>query len=260
MPVSGVRMSCARPASAASIARAAALRRRGRGVRSPRSCARAALSRSCAYAIPYPRREHMPRKRRSIEPDQPADIGRRRALGAQFAQARWRASISTACGRRHRGSAGDGGKRGAGRPSSACSRRCTLVGEKQILAAHHVGHALQRRRRPRPRDDSWSASPCAPAMTSPQAAGSAAICRFRRRPVPVSRPAQRAGARQRRCHVEAQRVGLAGGDAALRARGAIICLAHRRDRAARRRDRAASARASRVATRRAISARLSKLG
>ncbi len=62
---------------------------------------------------------------------------------AQFAQARGAASISTACGRRRRGSGDGDGRRGCGRPSSVCSRRCTLVAWNRSRPRTTCGHALR---------------------------------------------------------------------------------------------------------------------
>src|SRR5258708_8628678 len=86
MPVSGVRMSCAIPASEDSMARDAAFPLDGTG---PRACKRRrppAFFLRLRFAIPLTPTRTMARKLRSIEPDQPADVGGRRPGLAQFAQ------------------------------------------------------------------------------------------------------------------------------------------------------------------------------
>ena len=125
MPVSGVRMSCAMPASAASIAAgrpACDARRCG----SPAACAAVCLAAELRHSSPAPDARTMPRKPRSIEPDQLADIASRQAAGAQLAQARGLGGFRqfAAVGVENQPMvviARDG------RPSSACSSRCTLV-------------------------------------------------------------------------------------------------------------------------------------
>ena len=94
---------------------------------------------------------------------------------------------------------------------------------EQVLPAHHMGHALQRVVDHDRRGGSWSAFPCAPRMTSPQAAGSAATSpRLAGWARAGLGPAQRAGPFHRLRHVEADRIGLAAGDARLRAPAAVI--------------------------------------
>ena len=174
-----------------------------------------------------------------------ADIGGRHALRAQFAQAgrlrRFRQLAAVGVEDQpvmviaRRGQAEQRLQQAvhAGRP-------------EQVLAAHHIGDALQRVVDARPRGDSWSACPCAPTMTSPQAAGSAAMSPLSPvGPAPVSVQVQRARPCHRRLHVEAERVGLAARRCARCAVRLRSSAAPRRDRAARRRDRAASARARR---------------
>ena len=160
MPVSGVRTSWAKAASAASTMPALGARRlaRGRALRALRRavemrfffggafwpaalCAVRAILPPCSPTRAEPAWHATAAEvteglcgNRPVElrqADQAADIGRRRARGAQLAQARSPGSISTASARRHRGSAGDAGRPVAAIPSSACSSRCTLVDQNR---------------------------------------------------------------------------------------------------------------------------------
>ena len=155
-----------------------------------------------------------------------------------------------ACGRlrellpgSHRGSGDDGGRRGCRQAEQLLQQPMHAGRPEQVLAAHHIGHALAGRRRSRPKDGSWSASPCAPARHRPRPRDGREPRRSRRRdPRPVRSNRDRRACAQRPGHIEPQRIGRAG----LQRSFALPWRKRLRrylDRAARRRDRAARARA-----------------
>ena len=293
MPVSGVRTSCANAASAASTMpgaspRSCALPRvSGRafwpwrfGTRFFGGCLPVGRvvrrsARFCRHDPRYPTRAPEWHARATgvtvaflaYPPQNYGNPTRRRisaggrACRAQFAQGPWRWSISKAFARRHPGPAGDAGRPAADSTKQVLQQAMHAGRPEQVLAAHHVGDALQgvvdhdrqmvAGRRLLAREDDVAPG-LRPAVTVPCSPLGPSPCSVQAR----CWPGPRAGRR----HVEPQRVGRALPDQPLGAHPATA-ISPRPDKAARRRDRAAKLRPpSRSATRRAISARLSKAG